>query len=166
MKLGNKSIVFGILMIMLTVVGFLTFAAIQSNDKNERLIAELNNNFELKISQVRDKITGQQTVVIEKIYNQDGKNGRDGEDGKDGENGKDGIDGLNGVNGTSVTPQQIAIAVSQYLAANPPSPGANGQDGEAAREIEFCYMSNGELGQRYVGTTSCSEISKPEKVEE
>lgn len=60
------------------------------------------------------------------------KDGRDGVDGKDGANGRDGVDGAPGLNGKDANPvtvEQIAEAVAEYLAANPPAAGKDGRDG-------------------------------------
>ena len=165
-KYSNLTIVISLLLFMLTVVGFLTFGAIQTNEKNERLIADLNTNFELKVSQIQDKITGQKTIIVERTNNQDGKdgaNGKNGINGKDGQNGKDGVNGLNGSNATS---EQIAAAVIQYFAINPPKqgdPGNDGKDGIDGRDTEFCYQTDGQIGQRYVGQTVCRPIEKVEE---
>lgn len=61
------------------------------------------------------------------------KDGRDGSDGKDGAPGKDGADGAPGMDGKDadpVTPEQIAGAVAQYMAENPPAAGKDGADGK------------------------------------
>lgn len=61
------------------------------------------------------------------------KDGRDGVDGKDGAPGKDGVDGVAGMDGKDadpVTPEQIAAAVAQYMADNPPPAGKDGTDGK------------------------------------
>ena len=171
-KYGNLTIVASLLLVMLTVVGLLTFGAIQTNDRNERLIADLNNNFELKISQIEDKITGQKTIVVERTYNQNARDGKNGitpecyfsESKCVGSNGKDGINGTNGLNGQNATAEQIAVAVSQYLAANPPQQGPKGDTGDAgnAREIIICKMENGKYGQRYTDESVCRPIEVEE----
>lgn len=47
-------------------------------------------------------------------------------------NGTNGKTGANGGNGFSVTPEEIALAVADYLKANPPAAGQNGKEGSAA----------------------------------
>lgn len=61
------------------------------------------------------------------------KDGRDGVDGKDGADGRDGVDGVPGHDGKDADPmtaEQIAEAVADYLAANPPAAGKDGRDGK------------------------------------
>lgn len=65
------------------------------------------------------------------------KDGRDGVDGKDGSNGLDGAPGAPGQDGKDaepVTAEQIAEAVAQYLAINPPVPGRDGLDGANGKD--------------------------------
>lgn len=67
------------------------------------------------------------------------KDGRDGVDGKDGTAGRDGADGRDGIDGKDadpITPEQIAGAVAEYLAANPPAAGKDGRDGIDGKDGE------------------------------
>lgn len=65
-----------------------------------------------------------------------GEPGRDGIDVKDGAPGADGSDGKDGRDGkdAELTAEQLASAVAEYLAANPPAAGKDGRDGENGRD--------------------------------
>lgn len=71
-----------------------------------------------------------ETLVIKEkpIPGQNGVNGSDGVSIK-GNDGHTGATGSSGSNGQSITPDQIAQAVGEYLKANPPAPGKEGNTG-------------------------------------
>lgn len=51
--------------------------------------------------------------------------------------GPQGTQGVQGTSGVSVTPDELASAVSTYLQVNPPSPGAQGDPGTAGAQVEL-----------------------------
>lgn len=57
---------------------------------------------------------------------------RQPERGEPGEPGRDGVDGADGRDADPVSDEQIAKAVAEYLAANPPPAGRDGADGKDA----------------------------------
>lgn len=96
-------------------------------------------------------------IEIEKRSAVPGRDGRDGIDGKDGPAGRDGVNGIDGVHGKDgvngthgkdakqVTleqvveavksmPDAIALAVADYIAANPPAAGKDGDNGAVGKD--------------------------------
>lgn len=177
--LNNRSIgiliISGLLILFSGLMTVLTISAIKSNDKN---IADLSDQYSVIVSQVKD-LNGKPAVVITKTIYQEGKDGKNGITppcyfestkcvGATGMTGSSGTNGATGLNGNNATPEQIAVAVAEYLKANPPSKGDtgdSGKDGNDGREIELCYLRNGSTGQRYVGDTTCREIEKDESTQ-
>ena len=177
--LNNRSIgiliISGLLILFSGLMTVLTISAIKSNDKN---IADLSDQYSVIVSQVRD-LNGKPAVVITKTIYQEGKDGKNGITppcyfeatrcvGSTGITGASGTNGANGLNGNNATAEQIAVAVAEYLKANPPAKGdtgESGKDGNDGRELELCYMRDGRVGQRYVGDNVCFEIKKDESTQ-
>jgi hypothetical protein len=125
--------------------------------------------------------------IIAQINKQPGPAGKDGLDGKDGQittlvttqpgvPGANGKNGKDGKDGQSVTPEQIAQAVSVYLQSNPPGPGpkgepgqdgTNGSSGTNGREIELRKKPNtlNEYQYRYKGDIGWQDISDGDEIE-
>lgn len=87
------------------------------------------------------------------------KNGLDGYTPKFGIDYFNGIDGKNGRNGKdSVSTNTI---IQQPIYTNIPVPGDAGKNGKNARQIELCYVTEGVIGQRFVGSEDCNPIEGP-----
>lgn len=72
-----------------------------------------------------------------------------------------GPQGVQGQPGISVTPDQIASAVADYLQANPPAQGPQGDQGQSGREVELrTDPNNGDLEWRYVGSLQWLLLTK------
>lgn len=92
------------------------------------------------------------------------------QNGTNGLNGKDGVAGIGikgdqgnastvpGPAGQSVTPDLVATAVVSYFQQNPVLTGPKGDAGPPARELRFCRLADGILGQQYVGDLECQDI--------
>lgn len=117
MKRKDRFIIVSWLLLLLIIVGLTTWASVE--------IRNLKSEIQLAISK--------QPTVIKGI------DGREGLQGVQGVSGINGLNGSNGVNGQSVTPEQIATAVSQYLQANPPASvqGPPGKDGVNGKSIQI-----------------------------
>lgn len=95
---------------------------------------------------VIQSIENQQPVVIKGVNGVDGKNG---------------TNGTNGINATSVDTivEHDTTVVTNTQEAIPGPQGEQGQVGPAAAQLEFCYESDGTLGQKYVGDRDCQPIT-------
>jgi len=125
-----RKIVIGILLLQ-TIAVAVIFAFLFNYIKDPS--SEFNRNLAEIIKQQTQSfkpLQGEKGEKGDSIKGDDGRDGRDGNDGKDGKDGKDGTDGSNGSDGRDVTPEQIAAAVSRYLAENPPPKGDKGDQGE------------------------------------
>jgi hypothetical protein len=107
-----------------------------------------------------------QTIIVQ------GTSGAIGIQGPSGFQGQPGLSiqgpqGIPGTPGQSVTADQIALAVTTYLQANPPPAGANGQDGapgdpgQPAREIQLrTNPQNGNLEWKYTDDLSWNILTR------
>lgn len=81
------------------------------------------------VQPLMERIAELEQQIKEMPTPRDGVDGVDGKDGADGRDGADGAPGRDGKDAEPVTSEQLAMAVAEYLGANPPAAGKDGRDG-------------------------------------
>ncbi len=85
--------------------------------------------FSWRVGSVERMFLAEQPKIIQGPQGIQGLQGQQGIAGPAGSPGLPGVNGNPGHDGNSVTPQQIADAVSSYLTLNPPASGQKGDNG-------------------------------------